>query len=569
MKILVGLSNNLFENNSLHKMHIIDSDMISEPHFLSDDWKELYLNELSQCVNIQVDKTKFQSTIQNPLEYISSNFDLEKIVDYEKNETNFQITNVYYDEIGQPQLYKAVYSDGRIIIHDISELFYRKESSLLGKTVEELPSFVKKEPLSAAYEWWKAKDENAKNINSRYFSGQFEVYENMPVKLLYHYLTGVKGFKVGYHTQTEVNENNSSAVQHEYLLYKDTANIKLKESVLSKEEQNLLFANDYNDYGIHGDSDTYPNKRKLSYYGATMSIICSKENYPSFDIYSAPSSQSTYNKDEIAIEIDYRKRLMYIYNKLEENGCISKDWKLSEHNIFFGMTKYALIPDELSLLSAKLQSEKENKLYGHVMSATNGHWSTFNTDDWIKSSGLLLSTQFYSTEFKEKLNSIFQKYKSLYINGLKELIEKMGAKDALETMKWTKEASREVLKNISIVKNDYTLKKANSDIVDQMSNLYTYKRNNYPLPEWLQIYSLETIKMLGGIDSLQELIDKRGEQYAKEFVIILAEEIEQEIKNKLHSQNKYFISTEEIITEYDSINALESIPKDTLGKSRK
>lgn len=569
MKILVGLSNNLFENNSLYKMHIIDSDMISEPHFLSDDWKELDLNELSQCVNIQVDKTKFQSTIQNPLEYISSNFDLEKIVDCEKNETNFQITNVYYDEIEQPQLYKAVYSDGRIIIHDISELFYRKESSLLGKTVEELPSFVKKEPLSGAYEWWKAKDEDTKNINSRYFSGQFEVYENMPVKLLYHYLTGVKGFKVGYHTQTEVNENNSSEVQHEYLLYKDTANIKLKESVLSKEEQNLLFANDYNDYGIHGESDPYPNKRKLSYYGATMSIICSKENYPSFDIHSAPSSQRTYNKNEIAIEIDYRKRLMYIYNKLEENGCISKDWKLSEHNFFFGMTKYALIPDELSLLSAKLQSEKENKLYGHVMSATNGHWSTFNTDDWIKASGLLLSTQFYSTEFKEKLNSIFQKYKSLYINGLKELIEKMGAKDALETMKWTKEASREVLKNISIVKNDYTLEKVNSDIVDQMSNLYTYKRNNYPLPEWLQIYSFETIKMLGGIDSLQELIDKRGEQYAKEFVIILAEEIEQEIKNKLHSQNKCFISTEEIITEYDSINALESIPKDTLGKSRK
>lgn len=569
MKILVGLSNNLFENNSLHKMHIIDSDMISEPYFLSNDWKELDLNELSQCVNIQVDKTKFQSTIQNPLEYISSNFDLEKIVDYEKNETNFQITNVYYDEIGQPQLYKAVYSDGRIIIHDISELFYRKENSLLGKTVEELPSFVKKEPLSAAYEWWKAKDENAKNINSRYFSGQFEVYENMPVKLLYHYLTGVKDFKVGYHTQTEVNENNSSEVQHEYLLYKDTANIKLKESVLSKEEQNLLFANDYNDYGIHGESDPYPNKRKLSYYGATMSIICSKENYPSFDIHCASSSQRTYNKDEIAIEIDYRKRLMYIYNKLEENGCISKDWKLSEHNIFFGMTKYALIPDELSLLSAKLQSEKENKLYGHVMSATNGHWSTFNTDDWIKASGLLLSTQFYSTEFKEKLNSIFQKYKALYINGLKELIEKMGAKDALETMKWTKEASREVLKNISIVKNDYTLEKANSDIVDQMSNLYTYKRNNYPLPEWLQIYSFETIKMLGGIDLLQELIDKRGEQCAKESVIFLAEEIEQEIKNKLHSQNKCFISTEEIITEYDSINALESIPKDTLGKSRK
>ena len=51
-------------------------------------------------------------------------------------------------------------------MHDISELEYRKKSSILGGALEKLPAFVKKEPLSSAYEWWKAKDEAGKKSES-------------------------------------------------------------------------------------------------------------------------------------------------------------------------------------------------------------------------------------------------------------------------------------------------------------------------------------------------------------------------------------------------------------------
>ena len=568
MKVLVGLSKIGFEDNEPYRMCIIETNEITG-EIKSSEWEGLDIVKLSQCVNIRVDATKFQSSTQIPTEYISAEFDIKKLIGWGRNQNDFQITNVYYDEKGKPQLYRTINSDGYMSMHDISELPYKKGNSILGKTIEELPSFVKKEPLSSAYEWWKAKDEAGEKSESRFFSGQFETSESMPVKLLYHYLTGVKGFKVGYHTQTEITEDYTSETQHEYLLYKDTANIKLRESVPTKEVQDSLFISGYSGFGMYGEErDPYPSKRKLSYYGATMSMICTRENYPTFDIHNGPSSQGSYDKDGIAIDIDYRNGLMYVYNKLEANGCISKDWRLSEYNSFFGMTEYALLPEELALLSAKLQSEKEGTRYGHVMSATHGHWSTFNTDQWIKASALALGTQFYSPELREKLNPIFQNYQTLYTKKLRELIEEMGAKDALETMKWTKEASKEVLKNISLVRADGSLQKANVDVVDQMSGLYTYKRNNYPLPDWLQIYSPETIEALGGVELLQELISKRGEQVAKESVPILAEGIESERRYELRNQRKQFIQPDEIITEQNTSIEPEQQIENTSGMRR-
>lgn len=568
MKVLVGLSKIGFEDNEPYRMCIIETDEITG-EIKSSEWEGLDIVKLSQCVNIRVDATKFQSSTQIPTEYISADFDIKKLIGWGRNQNDFQITNVYYDEKGEPQLYRTINSDGYMSMHDISELPYKKGNSILGKTIEELPEFVKKESLSAAYEWWKAKDEKGKNSESKFFSGQFETSESMPVKLLYHYLTGVKGFKVGYHTQTEITEDYTSETQHEYLLYKDTANIKLRESVPTKEVQDSLFISGYSGFGMYSEErDQYPSKRKLSYYGATMSMICTRENYPTFDIHSGPSSQCSYDKDGIAIDIDYRNGLMYVYNKLEANGCISKDWRLSEYDSFFGMTEYALLPEELALLSAKLQSEKEGTRYGHVMSATHGHWSTFNTDQWIKASALALGTQFYSPELREKLNPIFQNYQTLYTKKLRELIEEMGAKDALETMKWTKEASKEVLKNISLVRADGSLQKANVDVVDQMSGLYTYKRNNYLLPDWLQIYSPETIEALGGVELLQELISKRGEQVAKELVPILAEGIESERRYELRNQRKQFIQPDEIITEQNTSIEPEQQIENTSGMRR-
>lgn len=236
MKVLVGLSKREFEDNEPYRMCVVETDEI-KGGIKSSEWEDLDIEKLNECVNIRISTENFKNNIQNPNEYINADFDIERLIGWGRKQKDFQVTNVYYDESNQPQLYRVVSSDGYVSMHDISELEYRKMSSILGSTIEELPLFVKKEPLSSAYEWWKAKDEAGKKSESRFFSGQFETYESMPVKLLYHYLTGVKGFKVGYHTATEITEDYSSEIQHEYMLFKDTANIKLRESIPKKKKR--------------------------------------------------------------------------------------------------------------------------------------------------------------------------------------------------------------------------------------------------------------------------------------------------------------------------------------------
>lgn len=546
MKVLVGISKG-WEDNKPYKMCIVETDEIKGAEH-SLEWEDLDVSKLSECVNINISAENFKDNMQNPNEYLTADFDIENLIGWEKNQNDFQITNVYYDESNQPQLYRAINLNGYISMHDISELEYRKKSSILGETIEELPSFVKKEPLSSAYKWWKAKDEAEKRSEYRFLSGQFETYESMPVKLLYHYLTGVKGFKVGYHTTTEVTEDYSTEIKHEYMLFKDTANVKLRESIPKEQNKHSLYSFGWEDMFSKGE-DPYPDKRQLGYNGATMSMICTKENYPTFDIHHRPSSQGTYDEDGIAIDIDCEEGLISIYNKLESAKCISKNWRLSQYNSFFGVTEYALLPNEIALLSARLQSEKEGTIYGHVMSATHGHWSTFNTDGWIKAVGLALSTQFYSPELREKINPILQNYQSLFLTELGEMIENIGAKDALEVMKWTKDNAKKVLQDISLVRDDGTLQKANVSVVDQVSNLFTYKRNNYPLPEWLQIYSPETIEALGGVELLQQTINIRGEEFAKGAISIIAEGIESERRDELRRSGEKFVKPDEIIIE--------------------
>lgn len=548
MKVLVGITNNLFSENSPYEMCTLDTDDISKMNSVYNNWKDVNLDELKECVNIQVDDSKFRSSLQDPSEYIKASYDVKRLIGMGLNQRDYQVTNVYYDENGNPQLYRTVNSSGIIAMHDISEFSYSKRNSVLGNEIEKLPEFVKREPLIAAYNWWKEKDKKGKESGNKLFSGQFDTYEDMPVKLLYHYLIGVKGFKVGYHTQTKIDNEYSSKILHEYLLYKDTANIQLTESIPVKEDQDdfdLFYG-----YGMFGrESDIYPDERKLKYYGAHMSVICNLENYPKFDIYNSPSF-GRYDENGLSIDIDGKNRLMSIYNKLEESGCIFKDWRLNYYGRLDAMD--SLLPNELLLLGTKLQAEKEETSYNHVMMASHGPWSTFKTNPWIEASSLALAAQFYSPEFMEELSPVFQNYSTLYTNELRLLIEEMGAKDALEVMNWTKENAKDVLNNMSFFKPDNTLQKASVDVVDQLSDLYTYKRNNYPLPEWAQIYSKETIEALGGVDLLQELIAKRGEKFSKEFIVSFAEEIESEKISKLRSQGQHFVQLEEIITKYNN-----------------
>lgn len=551
MKVLVGINRKRLGNDQAYEMCIVETDEIKND-IRRAEWEDLDVFKLTLCVNISVDLEKFKNTAQNPKEYLKADFDIDRIIGTGRNQNDFQITNIYYDEFNEPQLYRVVKADGCIFMHDVSELEYRGRYSLYGQNFDSLPNFVKKEPLNAAYNWWIAKDEAGKNSKFKFLSGQFEVYDDTPVKLLYHYLTGVKGFKVGYHVVTEISENNLIEYQHEYMLFNGTANVKLKESISNNSDYQIF---------EYEDKDLYPSKRKVSYYGADMSMICNRQNYPTFKFDASPISIIPFDKNKLTIQINYRNGLLSLYNKLKDSECIVDEWGLDEHNKIFGMTEYNLLPTEIGLLSVRLQNEKENTNYMHVMTASHGHWSTFKTDGWFKIVGIALSIQFYSPELRENLKPIFQAYSTLFSKELGYMIENIGAKDALEVMKWAKKNSKKVLQSINLVKSNSETKKADVGVVEQMSNLFTYKRNNFALPEWLQVYAPETIDALGGIELLLKAIRIKGEESAKKSISLLAEGIESERREKIYQLGKVYINPADILTANEFV--------DNNGKSKK
>lgn len=533
MKILIGLTTSFMDDDKSYEMCIVDVDQINGEKFESIEWEKVDIQKLAECSNIEVDQDNFRSSLQAPKEYLKADFDLLKSIGWQRGEKSFFVTDIYYDEDNHPQLYRTVNSNGYISMHDISEFEYRKFDSILGKDLEQLPKFVRKSSLEDAYEWWRKRDEAAKNSKSEFFSSAFEVYEDTPVKLLYHYLTGVKGFKEGYHTVTEMEENHSSEFLHEYMLFKDTANIKLSESIPKDNDIHILHT--YGGY-LGRDEDPYPNNRKLRYYGAEMSMICSKENFPEFDLYNDPTSSRSYDAEGIGITLSYRNGLISAYNQIESAGCIQENWRLGQHGDIFGMTVHTLLPEELSLLGARLQSEKEGVVYGHV--STHGQFSTLNTDSWIRSVALALSTKYYSEDLKNKITPILDSYLSYYNHGLDQLIDSLGSTDAYYTMQWTKDNSKEVLKRISKVMPDGNLEKSDIGFVDEIKELFTFARNDYDLPDWLRIYEPEVIKGLGGVDLLKDLITTRGEEESREVISSLAPGIEHELKKERRQQQR-------------------------------
>lgn len=533
MKILVGVVKDIGKENN-YFMHIVDTEVFRDPLDFSSDWEEISIKELSECANVNVNINNFKDSKQDPKEYLTADFDINKLIDSGRNKNDFQITNVYYDEYNEPQLYRVVTESGYIYMQDVSELWYRYKKSIYGDNIKELPSFVKREPLEKAYEWWKEKDNFAKNCKYEFLSGKFEPSEDMPVKILYHFLTGVKGFKVGFHTVTSINDERRAELVHEYFLFNGTANVKLTE-IIPKEKDILDRYPGYNSYGK--EQDPYPDKRKLAWKGGTMSYIFTRKNYSNLGLKERPSGSG----------IDIRYKTFSIYDKLEEASCIANEWNFNQFGDLFGMTNYNILPNELSLLSARLQSEKENTLYGHVMSVVQGHFSVNNTYNWFEVLAIPFALQYYSKEFRETIKPIMNNYQDWYYRNLGKLIDNIGAKDAYETMQWAKETIKRVMSDISFVKNDGSIKKSDIKIVDEMDMLFSFKRNNYPLPNWLQIYGKETIDALGGVELLQKTIEVKGEDNARDVICYLAEGIEAEQREFNRKQCTPYVKPEEFI----------------------
>lgn len=187
MKVLVGLSNNSYMSESKdYKMYVVDVDEIIKDKHIMVEWEELDINKLQECANIRININNFKSIEQNPNEYIEAGFDINRLIGWERQQEDFQVTNIYYDESNKPQLYRSVSSSGYVSMHDISEFDYKSHYSILGKTVEELPPFVRRDPLSKAYEWWKEKEEAGKNLKTSFF---LDILKFQKVHLLNYYIT--------------------------------------------------------------------------------------------------------------------------------------------------------------------------------------------------------------------------------------------------------------------------------------------------------------------------------------------------------------------------------------------
>lgn len=545
MKILVGIikDKNLEDK---YMMHIVDTEVFKDSLDFKSEWEEIDISKLNECVNIRVNINSFKDSKQDPKEYLSADFDIDKLIGLGRNEKDFQITNVYYDEFNNPQLYRIVTNSGYIQIQDISELWYRFKKSIYGDNIEMLPNFVKKEPLEKAYKWWSDKDNFAKNCKHEFLSDKFEPYENMPVKILYHYLTGVKRFKVGFHTITEINDEGREELVHEYFLFNGTANVKLTE-IIPKKRDILDRYLGYSSYEL--EQDPYPDKRKLSWSGGNLSFISTKNNYSGLKLNVYPDS----------LGLDVRYRMFTTYDKLKESGYISKEWKFNQFGELFGTTNDNILPNELSLLCERLQSEKENTLYGHVMSVVDGHFSAKNTCDWFRVLAIPFALQYYSKSLRETIKPIMDNYQNWYYKELAKLIDNLGAKDAYETMQWVKETIKKVMNDINCVKSDGSIRKSDTTIVDEMDMLFSFKRNNYPLPQWLQIYAKETIDALGGVELLQKTIEVKGEEAARDIISALAEGIESEQRKLNIKQSTHYVKPEEFIINVSLDKNINSI----------
>ena len=532
MKILVGLSKGLKQENIPYQMFMVDVDS-TEP--LKQEWMEVTPQALSSCSNVRVNLGKYKSITQNPVEYLEADFDLTRLIDVTANNNDFQIINVYQDSNGEPVLYRSVNASGEVKIHHITELLYNKMFSIYGTDLKNLPAYVKTSNVEEAYQYWDSLDKVKVNRRTtRFVYENFDTNEEMPIQLFYHYLTGVKGFQLGYHTVSDV-ENKVGEVEklHEYFLFKDTANIKLKESIKENEE--------VEEVAMFGNKNPYPDTRKLGYYGATMSLICNRKNYPAFDVYTRPTSEANYDAEGIEVTIDLTDGNMAVYNKYEEANCISPTWRLGDAHNFFGVTLASLLSEKLIGLSKKFQNEKERVDFGH--------WGTQNTNDWFFVMEFALSTQYYTKELRNSLGEILNDFQYLFSLKLSEMIERISAKDALETMKWASEQVERVISTVSYMSADGNLQ-SSTITVEQMKNLFTFKRNNLDLPDWLQIYSPATIEKLGGVEYLQQFIATRGEESAELFLSMWAEKIE--------TEQKYVVKEYKQAIEQEAVEELDT-----------
>lgn len=460
--------------------------------------KEMTLEELEDCINISI-KSECPKREDGPKGYFSAKNSLGEYIDFRNlSDSNFFVTNIYYDENNKPQLYRSIDVMGNVSVNDISEWKYYSHLSILGPDLNRI-AYMKQiynEPVRLLYHWWGTRADRSKT-----FADSFMIDDKMPVKVLYHYLVGVLGFKIGYSSILPADHWDGVGEVREYMLIKGSANVKLME-VVEEETDELT---------------SYPRKRTVGFAGFKLSFLCPKDKELS-DKKGIVVEDYSRKYNEVALE--KCPEALKIFKEFDDRGLVSQRWGLGYKNRISKNLMSNLLPLNILLLNSVYEFKK---------------WTSYNLGGtipkmagWIKAVSIANCMQFYSQSLSSVLNPIIKNYPYVLKYYFIELLNSLGPKKTQALMNWLYKSLIKELGNIRVSDGLSSYYAPIATVVNTMSELFNFKKNDLNLPDWLRIYSVETIESIGGEEFIWDLIGKLGEVNAKRSLIPLIEKIEEE-----------------------------------------
>lgn len=507
MKYLLKIKK--LESSFVHFRYILTTANLDNMHTIISI-EDVTLDTLESCDNIDVIRDAFRDNMQDPLEYISAQFDTSIfITDDYVDCFSFYVTHLYYDSDDNIQLFRTINPFGKIDIHDVSEWECRKEYSVYGNDLENMPSFVQKDTLMDAYQWWKYSKNEGDNLS--FYDNGFEIYEFMPIKLIYHYLVGVLGFQLGYHVAYPNNSYFAGEI-HEYMLVKGSANLKLIENV---------------DLSCERD-DAYNRQRTLWYYRFRLSFLCKKEQEEY--LKSLGLTVKDYDSSLCEVYLETEKDAIKIYERLYLEGLIVEEWRPKQTGGISDTLLHNLIPLYIYILNSKYEAKKHRD-------STNFNKEYYSCK-WMKAASLVACKQFYSDYLLTVLNPIFDSYSEILNHYFREMLYNMGSRRTFMTMRWT---YRNLLKTIEGMRYDDGI--INSPVVpssiENNDKIFSFCRNDLDVPDWLKVYSRAVIEELGGVEFIKKMLSEGKAAIVKRTLTELADAIEEKNPKNLKARKGY------------------------------
>lgn len=490
MLLLLGI----LKRNHKYYMNVVDTDKETT----GDDYRYVNAYALSKCANVSYQS--FLSHKVDPRDYLKGEFDVSCLfVDENKLKdriNDFQIVSVYYDEENKPCLYKAIDRAGNISMHDVSELDYTK-NSLFGTDINNLPSFVEHKTLDDAYSYFRSHKLDETKI------------ANMPVGLAKHYLIGTRGFKEGYHTVTEVNHDIPLTI-HEYMIFKGSATIKLVEYI-PNDKTIFLTKQDY-------FSNPYPKERTVGFASNRLILLGSRRLMTRFCRIGTSTDFAFYNHKAVKLSVPLDQNSLVNYDKYIKSFGVYNKWGLEFSKNLTSDIYANILPEGLYNLPSRFYRDIRSMPFS-LNRSYRLEEENANVETWIHTVALFISWQYYSSDFKKRIQPIIDNYQEIYQSALNNLVKDIGPRDTLLVMKWMKDNLGKAMNNI-----------LNSDIstIDENNCLFSFYQNNYDLPDNLKVYSEDAILNYGGLEKLKEDYDTSNEA-RRIFIINTLERIEKSL----------------------------------------